>query len=62
VSGEAIPSRSCLVCQQPCRTEGQLCPDCAAAGHRVTDTEVIVNIEIEWPPSRVPSTSEGEGA
>lgn len=49
MSGVDIPSRSCLVCQQPCRTEGQLCPDCAAAGHRVTDTEVIVQIGIEWP-------------
>lgn len=44
-------SRPCLVCETPCRTEGQLCTACAAAGCRVTDTEVIVSIDIKIPDS-----------
>lgn len=42
-------SRPCIVCETPCRTEGQLCTACAAAGCRVTDDEVIVTIGIEVP-------------
>lgn len=50
VVGRVYPSsRPCLVCEKPCATEGQLCPDCAAAGHRVTDDEVLVNITIDLP-------------
>lgn len=44
-----IKPRPCLVCERPCLTEGQLCVECAAAGHRVTDTEVIVQIGVDWP-------------
>lgn len=44
-----IKPRPCLVCEQPCLTEGQLCRDCAAAGHRVTDDEVIFNLTIDLP-------------
>lgn len=41
--------RPCLVCQKPCRTEGQLCGACVDAGHRVTDDAVIVQIEVRLP-------------
>lgn len=43
--------RPCLVCEEPCVTEGQLCRVCADRGHRVTDTEVIVAIDINIPAS-----------
>lgn len=44
-----LRARPCLVCEQPCSTEGQLCPDCAEAGHRVTDNEVLVAIDVRLP-------------
>lgn len=43
--------RPCIVCETPCRTEGQLCTACAAAGCRVTDDEVIVALNITIPDS-----------
>lgn len=41
-----IRPRPCLVCEKPCKTEGQLCPDCASAGHYVTDDTVVVRLSI----------------
>lgn len=41
--------RSCLVCAEPTTSEGQLCRECVAAGHRVTDDEVLVNFEVRLP-------------
>lgn len=41
--------RPCLVCEQRCFTEGQLCVGCAAQGHRVTDDAVYLNISFDWP-------------
>lgn len=39
--------RACLVCHQPCTSEGQLCPTCVEAGARVADTEVIIYLTAE---------------
>lgn len=47
-----IHPRPCLVCEEPCPTEGQLCPACAEAGHRVTDNAVIFNFEIRTSDGR----------
>ena len=43
--------RPCVACEKPCTTEGQLCPDCAVAGHRVTDDAVMVQIDVAVPPA-----------
>lgn len=45
----ALAPRSCLVCLVPCTSEGQLCPECVATGHRVTDATVEVNLEVRLP-------------
>jgi hypothetical protein len=44
-----IRARPCIVCETPCTSEGQLCRDCVAKGHRVENDRVIVNIEIRVP-------------
>lgn len=44
-----IKPRPCLVCEEPCLAEGQLCVACGEKGHRVTDDEVIVSLEIRLP-------------
>jgi hypothetical protein len=41
--------RSCLVCTQPTLNEGQLCTECANAGHRVDDDTVYVYLSFEMP-------------
>lgn len=44
-----IHPRACIVCETPCTSEGQLCPDCVERGHRVDNDTVIVNLEIRLP-------------
>lgn len=44
-----LRARPCLVCEKPCKTEGQLCPECAAHGHYVTDDTVVVSLTIGVP-------------
>lgn len=47
--GMEIKPRACLVCTEPCLTEGQLCRDCVAAGHRVDDDAVYVSLTFTNP-------------
>jgi predicted amidophosphoribosyltransferase len=37
--------RMCLVCQTRTTSEGQLCPKCVKAGHRVENDTLIVNMD-----------------
>lgn len=39
----------CLVCQTRTKSEGQLCPACVEAGHRVENDSVLLNLEIRVP-------------
>jgi len=41
----------CLVCQTRTKSEGQLCPTCVEAGHRVENDTVLFNMEIRVPES-----------
>jgi len=41
----------CLVCHEPCRSEGQLCPACVERGHRVENDTLLLNIDISLPKS-----------
>ena len=44
-----IGARPCLVCQEKTTSEGQLCPDCVAAGHRVENGALFFNLEVRLP-------------
>lgn len=39
----------CLVCQTRTKSEGQLCPDCVEAGHRVENDTLFVNLSFDYP-------------
>ena len=50
MSEEGAPRpRSCLVCHEPTTSEGQLCPECVAEGHRIENDTLIFNFEVELP-------------